>query len=151
MSSVRVRGYWPGWQAHRAERSSHRGPLRRRVRKRLTPEQFRITRGKDTERAFCGGLLNNKKAGIYVCVCCNLPLFESAAKFESGTGWPSFFGRWRGEHPRRDRSQSRQGPHRDPLPPVRCASRARVRRRAAATGRRYCLNSEALRFVANDN
>ena len=59
--------------------------------KRLTPEQYRITRGKDTEPAFCGGLLNNKEAGMYVCVCCNLPLFESAAKFESGTGWPSFF------------------------------------------------------------
>ena len=59
--------------------------------KRLTPEQFRITRGKDTEPAFCGGLLHNKEAGMYVCVCCNLPLFESRAKFESGTGWPSFF------------------------------------------------------------
>ena len=60
-------------------------------RLRLTPEQYRITRAKDTEPAFCGGLLNNKKPGMYVCVCCNLPLFESAAKFESGSGWPSFF------------------------------------------------------------
>ena len=60
-------------------------------RKRLTPQQFRITRGKDTERAFCGGLLKNKTPGMYVCVCCNLPLFESKTKFESGTGWPSFF------------------------------------------------------------
>ncbi len=58
---------------------------------RLTPEQYRITRGRGTERAFCGGLLTNKEAGMYVCVCCDLPLFESAAKFESGTGWPSFF------------------------------------------------------------
>ena len=60
-------------------------------RLRLTAEQFRITRGKSTEAAFCGGLLNNKKPGMYVCVCCNLPLFESNAKFESGSGWPSFF------------------------------------------------------------
>ena len=59
-------------------------------RKRLTPEQYRVTRGRGTEPAFCGGLLGNKEAGIYVCVCCDLPLFESSAKFESGTGWPSF-------------------------------------------------------------
>ena len=60
-------------------------------RQRLTPEQYRITRSKNTEAAFCGGLLNNKEPGIYVCVCCNLPLFESKAKFHSGSGWPSFF------------------------------------------------------------
>src|SRR5512132_271324 len=60
-------------------------------KKRLTPEQFRITRGSGTEPAFCGGLLKNKEAGVYLCVDCNLPLFKSEAKFESGTGWPSFF------------------------------------------------------------
>ena len=57
----------------------------------LTPEQYRITRGKGTEAAFCGGLLKNKEAGMYLCVDCGLPLFRSDAKFESGTGWPSFF------------------------------------------------------------
>lgn len=57
----------------------------------LTPEQYRITRGKGTEPAFCGGLLHEKEAGIYKCVGCGLPLFSSAAKFESGTGWPSFY------------------------------------------------------------
>jgi len=60
-------------------------------RARLTPEQFAIARGKGTERAFCGTLLDNKRDGVYSCVCCGLPLFTSAAKFESGTGWPSFF------------------------------------------------------------
>ena len=58
---------------------------------RLTPEQFAIARGKGTERAFCGTLLDNKRAGVYSCVCCGLPLFTSMAKFDSGTGWPSFF------------------------------------------------------------
>ena len=58
---------------------------------RLTPEQFQIARGKGTERAFCGTLLDNKREGVYSCICCGLPLFTSAAKFESGTGWPSFF------------------------------------------------------------
>jgi methionine-R-sulfoxide reductase len=57
----------------------------------LTPEQYRVTRAKGTEPAFCGGLLANKEPGIYRCVCCSLPLFSSEAKFESGTGWPSFF------------------------------------------------------------
>ncbi len=57
----------------------------------LSPEQYEIARGKGTERAFCGTLLDNKRDGIYACVCCRLPLFSSGAKFESGTGWPSFF------------------------------------------------------------
>ena len=57
----------------------------------LTPEQFRILRSKGTERPFCGTLLDNKKTGIYHCACCDLPLFSSDAKFNSGTGWPSFF------------------------------------------------------------
>ena len=57
----------------------------------LTPEQYRVTRGKGTEPAFCGGLLKNKEPGIYRCVGCSLPLFSSETKFESGTGWPSFY------------------------------------------------------------
>jgi methionine-R-sulfoxide reductase len=57
----------------------------------LTPEQFAVARTHGTERPFCGNLLDNKRAGVYSCVCCGLPLFASNAKFESGTGWPSFF------------------------------------------------------------
>src|SRR3982750_3818765 len=57
----------------------------------LTPEQFAIARAHGTERAFCGTLLDNKKSGVYSCICCGLPLFASNAKFDSGTGWPSFF------------------------------------------------------------
>jgi methionine-R-sulfoxide reductase len=57
----------------------------------LPPETYRITRSKGTERPFCGTLLDNKKSGAYHCVCCDLPLFSSDAKFNSGTGWPSFF------------------------------------------------------------
>src|SRR6186997_2327541 len=57
----------------------------------LTPEQFQVARGKGTERPFCGTLLDNKRRGVYTCVCCGLPLYSSSGKFNSGTGWPSFF------------------------------------------------------------
>lgn len=60
-------------------------------RQQLTAEEFVIARNKGTERAFCGTLLDNKQEGVYSCVCCGLPLFTSDAKFNSGTGWPSFF------------------------------------------------------------
>jgi len=60
-------------------------------KKQLTPEQFAIARAHGTERPFCGTLLDNKKHGVYSCICCGLPLFASNAKFDSGTGWPSFF------------------------------------------------------------
>ena len=58
---------------------------------RLTPEQYRILRNHGTEAAFCEGFHDNKKTGTYHCQGCELPLFRSDAKFDSGTGWPSFF------------------------------------------------------------
>jgi len=60
-------------------------------RKTLTPEQYRVTRKHGTERAGTGPHLDEKREGVFSCVCCDAPLFRTAAKFESGSGWPSFF------------------------------------------------------------
>ncbi|MEN6367150.1 MAG: bifunctional methionine sulfoxide reductase B/A protein [Thermoguttaceae bacterium] len=117
-------------------------------RARLTPEQYRIARGKDTERAFCGALLNNQTPGLYVCVCCGLPLFESTAKYHSGTGWPSFF-RPAAEENIREQSDASHGMLRTEILCRRCGAHLGhvFDDGPPPTGRRYCLNSESLRFV----
>ena len=57
----------------------------------LTPEQYRVTREHGTEPAFSGALWDEKKDGTYACICCGKPLFSSTTKYDSGTGWPSFY------------------------------------------------------------
>lgn len=117
-------------------------------KQRLTPEQYEIVRSKGTERPFCGGLLDNKGKGVYACVACGLPLFESVTKFESGTGWPSFF-RPIAEENILEESDHSHGMVRTEIMCKRCEGHLGhvFDDGPPPTGRRYCLNSESLRFV----
>src|SRR4051812_30068255 len=78
-----------------------RGAEREQLAARLSPEERYVLLDHGTERPFCGGLLDNKEAGIYCCRLCGLPLFRSKAKFESGTGWPSFYEPFDEQHVKR--------------------------------------------------
>ena len=118
----------------------------------LTPEQYKILRSKGTEAAFCGGYLANKEDGIYRCVGCDLPLFKSDAKFESGTGWPSFFQPYSSENVWLKADNS-YGMNRVEVLCARCDGHlGHVFEDGPRdkTGLRYCINSEVLRFEKTD-
>ena len=113
----------------------------------LSPEERRVLLHHGTEAPFCGGLLANKEPGDYHCRLCDLPLFRSAAKFESGTGWPSFTEPFDPEHIAEIRDTS-HGMVRDEIRCARCGSHLGhvFPDGPPPTGQRYCLNSAALRF-----
>jgi peptide-methionine (R)-S-oxide reductase len=118
----------------------------------LTPEEARVLLKHGTEAPFCGGLLGNKDNGVYVCRECGLPLFRSHTKFESGTGWPSFWAPFDHAHVKEVRDLS-HGMVRTETRCARCDSHQGhvFPDGPPPTHNRYCINSVSLEFVAEDH
>jgi peptide-methionine (R)-S-oxide reductase len=121
---------------------------RRDLEAQLTPEERRVLLEHGTETPFCGGLLENKEAGVYCCRLCGLPLFRSGEKFESGTGWPSFTSPFHEDHLKyvEDRAY---GMRRVEIRCARCDSHQGhvFPDGPTPTGLRFCINSVSLEFV----
>lgn len=122
---------------------------RERLAQKLSAEERRILLDHGTEHPFCGGLLDNHEDGSYACKLCALPLFRSDSKFESGSGWPSFFAPIDPEHVREIRDTS-HGMIRVEIRCARCDSHLGhvFPDGPKPTGLRFCLNSAAMDFVA---